>query len=480
MFPRPLALVDLETTGTHPRTDRIIEIGVVLVEPDGGSREWQSLIDPEVSVPPFIENLTGISSGDVAGAPRFGDIADELFLMLEDRIFVAHNARFDYGFLRHAFQRAGLKFHRQPLCTVKLSRQLYPAFSRHSLDALIGRHGLVVTDRHRALGDAKMIHRFLDVAYREHGETVVNATISELVKRPALPPHLPAEQLDALPEMPGVYRFYDENGLLLYVGKSVNIRSRVLSHFSADHSSAKEMRLAQQVRHIDFTTTAGELGALLLENREIKEHLPTLNRRQRRAAGLLSFEINEDPASEPALRIVPVEPETFAATGNRLYGLFRSKRMAENRLRELAAENGLCPRKLGLESRGRRGAPCFARQLKKCRGACEGAEKEIKHHLRLLEALGTLRIKAWPFAGRIGIRERNPDGGIDIHILENWCHLGTLRERDLANGQGNLFDTATLTGSFDLDTYRILLRYLTKKRRELDIVTFETAEALKA
>lgn len=474
MFSRPLAFVDLETTGTHPRTDRIIEVGVVLVDSDGSVREWQSLVDPEVSVPPFIENFTGISNAEVAGAPRFADIADELFVMLEDRVFVAHNARFDYGFLRHSFQRAGLKFHRQPLCTVKLSRALYPAYSRHSLDALIGRHGLQVTDRHRALGDAQMTYEFVKVAYREHGETVVNAAVSDIIKRPALPPHLPATQLDALPEGPGVYRLYDENGMLLYVGKSVNVRSRVLSHFSADHSSSKEMRLAQQVRHIECTTTAGELGALLLENREIKEHLPTLNRRQRRVSRLMSFELAEDPGAEPVLRIVEVAPETIAARDNRLYGLFRNKRIAENQLREMAGELGLCPRKLGLESRGVNGQPCFARQLKKCRGACEGTEAPIKHHLRLVQALSKLRIAAWPFQGRIGIRERNPDGGIDVHILENWCHLGTLRERDL---QGDLFDSSKLEGSFDLDTYRILLRYLTNKRAKLDIVSMDSMMA---
>lgn len=472
MFPRPLAFVDLETTGTHPRTDRIIEVGVVLVEPDGSVREWQSLLDPEVSVPPFIENFTGISNADVTGAPRFADIADELFVLLEDRVFVAHNARFDYGFLRHSFQRVGLKFHRQPLCTVKLSRTLYPAWSRHNLDALIGRHGLQVTDRHRALGDAQMTWEFVKVAYREHGETVVNAAISEHLKRPALPPHLPASQLDALPEGPGVYRLYDENAMLLYVGKSVNVRSRVLSHFSADHSNSKEMRLAQQVRHVECTTTAGELGALLLENREIKEHLPTLNRRQRRVSRLMSFELAEDPEAEQVLRIVEVAPETIAASDNRLYGLFRSRRIAENQLREMATELELCPRKLGLESRGAKGQPCFARQLKKCHGACEGAEAPIKHHLRLVQALSKLRIAAWPFQGRIGIRERNPDGGIDVHILENWCHLGTLRERDM---QGDLFDSSQLEGGFDLDTYRILLRYITNKRDKLDIVPLESA-----
>ncbi|HEX7030718.1 MAG TPA: exonuclease domain-containing protein [Gammaproteobacteria bacterium] len=472
MYSRPLAFVDLETTGTHPRVDRIIEIGVVLVEPDGTSREWQTLIDPEVSIPPFIENFTGISNADVATAPVFAAIADELHALLEDRVFVAHNARFDYGFLRHAFQRAGLKFHRQPLCTVKLSRRLYPAFTRHNLDAIIGRHGLEVSDRHRALGDARLIHRFLGVAYTEHGEAVVNAAIGELVKRPALPPHLPAAEIDALPEAPGVYRFYDESGLLLYVGKSVNVRSRVLSHFSADHSSAKEMQLAQQVRHVEFTTTAGELGALLLENREIKERLPTLNRRQRRADNLLSLQLADDPAAEPVVKIVRVGLEDFENAGA-LHGLFRSKRIAENTLRDIAAEHGLCPRKLGLEARGAKGQPCFARQLKKCRGACEGAEPELKHHIRLMQALGKLKLKAWPYPGRIGIRERNPDGGTDIHVLENWCHLATLRERDL---QGDLFESLKLEGAFDLDTYRILVRYLLGKKQTFDIIRFDQTE----
>ncbi|HEX6929612.1 MAG TPA: exonuclease domain-containing protein [Gammaproteobacteria bacterium] len=473
MHPRPLAFVDLETTGTHPRIDRIIEIGVVLAEPDGTFREWQTLIDPEVSVPPFIENLTGISSAAVAGAPRFTDIAETLFAMLDDRVFVAHNARFDYGFLRHAFQREGLKFHRQPLCTVKLSRRLYSSFTRHNLDALIGRHGLAVSDRHRALGDARLIHQFLDVAFREHGADTVNAAIGDIIKRPALPPHLPAAQLDALPDGPGVYRFYDENGLLLYVGKSVNVRSRVLSHFSADHSSVKEMRLTQQVRHVECTSTAGELGALLLENREIKEHLPTLNRRQRRADNLLSLQLAEDPAAEPVVKIVRVGPGDFGNAAA-LHGLFRTKRLAESTLRDMAAEHGLCPRKLGLEARGAKGQPCFARQLKKCRGACDGVEPELRHHIRLMQALGKLKLKAWPYSGRIGVRERNPDGGTDIHVLENWCHLGTLRERDLA--QADLFESTALAGSFDLDTYRILVRYLLGKKRALDIVRFDQVE----
>lgn len=469
LYNRPLACVDLETTGTNPARNRIIEIGVILLDPDGGRQEWQTLIDPGVSIPPFIENFTGIGNADVAAAPTFATIADELLELLADRVLVAHNARFDYGFLRNEFQRLGVKFHRQPLCTVKLSRALYPDAGRHNLDAVIRRCGLPHVERHRAMGDTLAIESFLQHVYREHGKAVVDAAITAQLKRPALPTQVSAEQVDALPEGPGVYRFYDANGVLIYIGKSVNIRSRVLSHFSADHSSTKGMRLAQQTRHIDFTETAGELGALLLESREIKERLPVLNRRQRRNDKLLTLAVKEDPGAAVSIEIVPLQPSAFEAT-SKLFGVFRSKRGATNALREIQAENRLCPRKLGLEPRG--SGACFAHQLKKCKGVCAGKEPDIAHQLRLVEALADLKLKTWPFAGRIGIRENNGDGRQDIHLLENWCYLGSIDANE--HGQADLLRHCFDDAVFDLDTYRILTRFLLAKSRRPDIVRIDT------
>ena len=465
LYERPLACVDLETTGTNPRRNRIIEIGVVLLDPDGSRSEWQTLVDPGVSIPPFIESFTGIGNAEVEGAPAFGDIADELLELLGDRVLVAHNARFDYGFLRNEFQRIGVKFHRQPLCTVKLSRTLYPAGGRHNLDAVIRRCGLPHVERHRAMGDTLAVESFIRHAYEKFGKQAVDSAIAAQLKRPTLPQQLSGEQVDALPEGPGVYRFYDANGVLLYVGKSVNVRSRVLSHFSADHSSAKEMRLAQQVRHVDFTSTAGELGALLLESREIKERLPVLNRRQRRNDKLLTLAVKQDPAAALTIETLDLRPSAFEAD-SKLFGVFRSKRAVTNALREIAAENRLCPRKLGLEPRG--SGACFARQLKKCAGVCEGAESDIAHHLRLIEALADLKLKTWPFDGRIGVREDDGNGRAEIHLLDNWCYLGSVDADEYA--QGDLLRNAGGDAVFDLDTYRILTRFLLGKSRRPDIV----------
>ncbi|MDX1455158.1 MAG: exonuclease domain-containing protein [Gammaproteobacteria bacterium] len=481
MLDRPLAFVDLETTGTNPVHDRIIEIGILLVDADGSRQEWSSLVDPGTGIPPFIESLTGISPDMVKSAPSFGDIADEVQDLLGDRLFVAHNARFDYSFLRNEFQRRGVRFHRQPLCTVKLSRKLFPAQSRHNLDAVVRAHGLPrPTERHRALDDARVLADFLEhcctTLEREH----VDAAIAQLLKRTSIPKQLDEAEVNRLPEAPGVYRFYDDKGTLLYIGKSVNIRSRVLSHFSSDHSSGKEMTLAQQVRHIGFTETAGELGALLLESREIKEQLPIMNRRQRRHDKLFALHMDDDPAARPMVEIITLSPDAFSMEGL-LFGPYRSRRALENDLHALATEHGFCPRLLGLEkaSARERGRPCFARQLKRCRGACEGAETDLQHWLRLQEALESWRFARWPFDGAIGIRETAADGRKELHLLDNWCWLESISADGLgddpAGTQAELFGPDGLPealarrreGSFDLDTYKILKRYLLGRKPKL-------------
>lgn len=169
----PLAIVDVETTGAHPAWDRVTEIAVVEVADGEVRSEWSTLVNPGTRIPPAIQALTGITDDMVAGAPAFEDLAPGLYERLEGRVFVAHNARFDYGFLRHAFERAGFDFHARTLCTVKLSRRLYPQFARHNLDSLIGRHKLKFggrgAARHRALGDALAVWQFLRVAAGERG-----------------------------------------------------------------------------------------------------------------------------------------------------------------------------------------------------------------------------------------------------------------------------------------------------------------------
>lgn len=152
-----LLFVDLETTGARQQEDRITEIGIVSVESDGRVERWTSLVNPGVPIPAFIGQLTGIHDDMVADAPPFAALMPELRQRLEGGLFIAHNARFDYGFLHHAFARAGHAFRPDILCTVRLSRHLFPQEKKHSLDTLIARHALVPQARHRALADADLL-----------------------------------------------------------------------------------------------------------------------------------------------------------------------------------------------------------------------------------------------------------------------------------------------------------------------------------
>jgi DNA polymerase-3 subunit epsilon len=451
LLDQPLAFVDLETTGTHSGFDRITEVGIVTLT-DGALEEWSSLVDPECRVPPAIEALTGITSEMVRGAPTFAQLAAEVAARLEGRLFIAHNARFDYGFLKAELGRVGIRFQPKVLCTARLSRRLFPEFQRHNLDSIIGRFGIDCSARHRALGDAQVLVRFLAALRAGVPAERLDAAVAHQLKKPSLPPHLPAGALEALPEGPGVYIFHGEDGAPLYVGKSVNLRTRVASHFAADHRETKEMRLAQSVHSISHEVCVGELSALLRESRLVKELSPVYNRRLRRApdlhtlrwAGPSADGVPVAPLPEPLDgRLPPDSPE--------LHGVFRTKREAKQALIALADAHGLCRKRLGLESGA---GPCFAAQLKRCRGACIGVESGQKHDLRLAMALAGLRLKAWPFAGRIGLREGGAARAV-VHVFDHW--------RFVASAQGPEELAAAWTappGRFDLDTYKILLRQL--------------------
>jgi DNA polymerase III subunit epsilon len=453
---RDLVCVDLETTGGSPAWHRIIEIGTVEIDRDGTQREWSTLVNPGTRIPPQIEAFTGISNAMVAAAPRFEQVHRVLLQRLANRVFVAHNARFDYGFIRTELARLGIRFSAKVLCTVKLSRRLFPEQPRHNLDAVIARHGLGCEARHRALGDARVLGELLAVLRRDVEPARLAAVVDGLLRETPLPPQLPPGLADDLPESPGVYRFYGEDGALLYVGKSRNVRGRVLEHFAAEHRSAAEQRLARQVRRVEWTETAGELGALLIEARAVKAESPLHNRRLRAAGPAWTLRL-AGPAGAPH-HVEIVEFDALdAAAQQEVYGLYRDRRAAARALEGLVRAHQLCARVLGLE----RGAgadaalgSCFAYQLKRCRGACVGAEPAVLHDARVRLALAGARLKPWPYRGRILVAERDWRGEQDLHVLERWRYLGTVREPDAAEG----LDAEAVP--FDPDVYRILKRFL--------------------
>jgi len=454
MLDAPLAIVDLETTGAHPAHDRVTEIAVI--EVDGGEvREaWSTLVNPETPIPAAIQALTGITNDMVAGAPAFGRLAADLHERLAGRVFVAHNARFDYGFLRREFARAGLDFRAKTLCTVRLSRRLYPGYAHHNLDSLIARHGLQCRARHRALGDADAVWQFLRLAAAERGDEVLAVAARQVAKQPSLPPHLDPAVVDAIPEAPGVYLFFGEGGAPLYVGKSKSMRSRVLAHFADDLRSGREMQLAREVRRIEWQRTAGELGALLREAALVKQLLPVFNRQLRRAAELCGFAFDAK-----RLRLV----QDFGVDGlEHVHGLYRSRRAALDALRSLADAHGLCLQTLGFEP-ARKGA-CFRHQIGRCAGLCAGKESLCAHHARLAAALAGMKNAAWPWRGPVGVMEEDEAReATEMHVVHRWCYLGTARSEDEVPG---LLESARRP-AFDLDQYKILVRHLRARRARI-------------
>ncbi len=250
------------------------------------------------------------------------------------------------------------------------------------------------------------------------------------------------DSLNALPRSSGVYIFRGDSTLPLYVGKSVDIRSRVLAHLRA----SDEARMMAQARRVDFIETAGEMGALLLEARLIKELSPMFNIRLRRSRGLCTLQWVDHP-SGAVLQVVSARSVDLGCQGG-LYGLFGSVRAAQETLRKLADTHGLCLGLLGLERIGARG--CFGLQLKTCLGACAGLEPRAEHDERLRSALQDLQVHAWPFAGAIDLIEQRGDWQ-QRHRILNWRHLGTL-----CSLQPQALPLEP--GPFDLDTYKILVK----------------------
>ena len=466
-LPTDLVFVDLETTGGNAAHHRIIEIGIVRLRDGAVIDQWSTLVDPECLIPPYIESFTGIRNDMVRSAPRFADIAPVVLDKLRPAgtapVFVAHNARFDYGFLRAEFRRAGLPFSAPVLCTVKLSRRLFPAEPRHNLDAVMERHGLGCSARHRALGDACVIRDFWIALCRDLPEDTLAAATHGAMGKVKLPPHLPEGLADELPEGPGMYRFFGkhegaEGEALLYVGRAGSLRTAILGHFADGGTGRRGVgaggrgsQLQEAVRRVEWEETAGELGASLLELEALRVQTPLYNRRVRSAERSVTLKLAEDST---ALAIVPIdELEPLELEG--CFGIFHALKDARKALGEIARARGLCAKILGLEESA---GSCLAHQLGRCKGACIGKEPLILHAVRVQMALASLKLKAWPFSGRVALRERSAFGAEVLHVLDRWRYIGTAYcEEELA-----AIATRVTPSAFDPQLYKLLVRYFAK------------------
>jgi len=456
----PVAFVDIETTGGSLSVHRIIDVAVIGVTGDVKDFEWQTLVNPGVYVPAGITALTGIDNEMLLDAPPFERIARELRERLEGRVFVAHNVRFDYGFIRREFAAIGTPWRSPNLCTVRLSRALYPEMPRHNLDAVMERHGIVIENRHRAMPDAQALLAFWRKVRAEwpHGE--LQRAVDLASHRVTLPAALPPDLPDDLPEGPGVYRFFGlgqggAKDALLYVSRANNLRERVLDHFRAGAGDTKSVRLAADVRRVAWTETAGELGASLLEAREVRESQPEYNR-QLRGDGQRFTWLFEDGGVAP--RLVALTAPTLGS-GN-AFGTFRTERDARRALESLAREHRWCFKLLGFESGP---GSCVGLQVGRCNGACVGKESARVHLARVKLGLMALRVKPWPHDGPMLLREGAGER-TEYHVIDGWQYLGTFDGDALTAQAGRDWRRELTRTEFDIETYRIITRVLRERR----------------
>jgi DNA polymerase-3 subunit epsilon len=371
------AIVDIETTGGSARLEKITEIAIYQHDGEKVTGEFVSLVNPERNIPYFITSLTGISNEMVEEAPKFYEIAKKIIEFTEGRIFIAHNARFDYSFLREEFKSLGYNFRRNIIDTVTLCRKLIPGHKSYSLGNICKDLDIEINGRHRASGDAyatvRLFEHLSDIAGYAGNDDPILVRNTKLVK---LNPNLDISKLELIPEEPGIYFFYNEKGDLIYIGKSRNLLQRIRTHLS-NNTSNRAMEMRDAIADIDWEVTGSELIALLKESSEIKKNKPVYNRAQRRTGfryGIFSF---TDPGGYLNFRYGAVN------NGDMPLSIFTSRERVKSKLNSIVEKYDLCQKLTGLyETAG----PCFHFHVGICKGACCGKETPESYNERAIKA----------------------------------------------------------------------------------------------
>ncbi len=372
------AIIDIETTGGSPKFEKITEIAIIIHDGISVKEKYSTLVNPEKSIPYHITGLTGISNEMVADAPKFFQIARKIVEMTEGQVFVAHNVNFDYSFIKEEFSRLGYDFKRNTLCTVKLSRKIIPGKRSYSLGNLCDELGIIINGRHRAMGDALATAKLFDILLSVSGSAQPNLFQPQSINSQSLHHLFDTACISKLPGKTGVYYFLNEKDEIIYVGKSNDIQTRVISHFS-NNTTQKAINMKSQIVSIDYEVTGSELIALLLESEEIKRHKPRFNYAQRRTPthcgiyfytdenGYMQFTIDEKASNGS-------EPLTF----------FNTHAESKEFLQFLIQKYHLCQKLCGLyQSNG----ACFQHQLGECSGACCGTEPSESYNIKVKRAL---------------------------------------------------------------------------------------------
>ncbi len=449
----------METTGGTARYERITDIAVVVHDGERVLDTFSSLVNPERSIPWNITQLTGITNEMVADAPKFYEIAKKIVELTEDAIFVAHNVSFDFGFVREEFARLGYTYSRKQLCTVRLSRRVFPGLPSYSLSNLKKHFGIYAERSHRALDDTlATVQVFEHILAVQHGAGDLRSLVNFGIKEAKLPAAVTLERLHALPETCGVYYLHGDGGEVIYVGKSLNIRKRLFEHF-ADPSSKGE-KLRQGVADISFEETGSELAALLLESAEVKRLLPRVNRalRARSYAGCVFTYTDQN-----GYRCLAIGKRSGKQSRNlELVAEYPKIDHARNHLQAIVRQFELCYRLSHLDASEK---ACFHYSIKQCYGACIGEESAAQYNERVKVAILSMDKR---LQGSFIIQEngRNPQEQVLIGVKDGAFMGYTFLDND-TDGITNGADIwSMLTRPYeDPEASRIIASYLDTKRK---------------
>lgn len=451
------AILDIETTGGSPKNEKITEIAIYIHNGEKVIDEFTSLVNPEKNIPYFITGLTGISNEMVANAPKFFEIAKDIVEITTDCVIIGHNVSFDYGFIKNEFKHLGYEYDKNTLCTVKLSRKLIPGYKSYSLGKLCKELDIVINDRHRASGDAFATVKLFELLMTENEKQNAKLIYTEKPKGRLknLNGFLKPENIDELPQSTGVYYLHDADGHLIYIGKSKNIHSRILTHLG-NKNSRKSTEMADRIAGISFELTGSELVALLLESSEIKEHKPIYNRQQRRTASAWGLYSSKNEKGYLNFRILKTSGQKEAPVS-----CFNNQKEANKIISNLVEKHWLCPKLSGLYKT--EGA-CFHYQIKQCNGACIGEESFKTYNIRA-EKL----IEFFEFEGKNQIiidKGRNIEEK-SVILIENGIYKG-FGYIDTAHSYLNLDDLKECIKeqNDNKDTRQIINLYLRKKKAE--------------
>jgi DNA polymerase-3 subunit epsilon len=398
------AIVDIETTGSYAANNGITELAIVLHDGNKIIDRFETLINPLASIPRYVQVLTGINPDMLKDAPVFAEVASRVYEMLKDAIFVAHHVNFDYSFVKHQLETCGIDLDSKKLCTVRLSRKVFPGLPGYSLGKLCRELEIPIQNRHRAGGDADATVILFEKILSQDTQGAVKQMLHGKSREQYLPPNLPSEQIASIPYTPGVYYFHNQKGKVIYVGKAKNLRSRVCSHFSNNSPGLRKQEFLRNIFSISWQDCGTELMAFLFECVEIRRLWPAYNNSLKRFEQTYGLYVYEDQAGYLRLTIEKKKQNLP------VYFSFNALSEGWQLLRRLVRQFDLCP-KLSFIEKGNE--TCSGLLDKSCRGACIHEESAFNYNQRLMKALESLQEKLPSFL----IRDRGRHSSEESCIL---------------------------------------------------------------